>query len=334
MNNATDASALAHSRRPAPPRTIWPHLTAWSVAVGTVVLMGVGALVTTFEAGMAVPDWPNSFGYWMFGLPMEQWIPMMGGSFEVFLEHSHRIIGSIIGMLTIGFVVACWFGDGRWRTITLSLVALLLVCVQGFIGGYRVLFDEQTLAMIHGTVAPAFFAYIVVLLNVTSRRVDASESQPTSAPGWAVWLVWIVSLLMVVATYVQIGFGAYLRHFQQGHMVHLLLPILLTALSLITLVLAWTVLRDRRPLRRAATWVFVLLLAQASIGVAAWTAIFGLFGVMPQRLGSFEAVTTLLHVIFGAFLLAATVTQAVRAQWLPAVSPIRLSRPQGVEAGA
>jgi cytochrome c oxidase assembly protein subunit 15 len=306
----------------------------WTVAVGTVVLMGVGALVTTFEAGMSVPDWPNSFGHWMFGLPLDRWIPAMGGAFDVFLEHSHRVIGSIIGMLTIGFVLACWFGDGRWSMIVLSLVALVLVSVQGYIGGQRVVLDERTLAMIHGTLAPAFFAFVVVLINLTSRRIDPSEGEPTSASGWAVSLVSIVSILMVLATYVQIGFGAYLRHFQQGHMVHLLLPILLLMLSLVTLTLAWTVLRDRRPLRRAATWVFLLLLAQASIGVAAWTAIFGLWGVMPQRLGSLEAVTTLLHVIFGAFLLAATVTQAVRAQWLPAVSPIRLSRPQGVEAGA
>src|ERR1700737_4682073 len=64
-------------------------------AVGVLVLISSGGLVTSHEAGMAVPDWPNSFGYNMFLFPISRWV---GG---IFFEHTHRLIASLVGLLTL-----------------------------------------------------------------------------------------------------------------------------------------------------------------------------------------------------------------------------------------
>ncbi len=319
-------------RRPVPPSSVWPHVAAWCLAWGTLVLLGVGALVTTFGAGMAVPDWPNSFGYWMFGLPADYWIPAMGGAFDVFLEHGHRVMGSIVGLITIGLVLTVVLCDGRAWLVTLSVAALVLVIFQGTLGGMRVVLDAQTLAMIHGMVAPLFFALVGVLLLVSSRGLDPSECRPLVASDGSIWLYRALATLLVAATYAQIVFGGYLRHFHGGHWYHILLPIGLFVLATTLLVLAHTVLKEHRPIRRLATLVFALLVVQTLLGVGAWTAIYGLFTIEPYRHGLFEAVTTMLHVVFGSILFASTVVQVVRAEWLPLRGRFPATRSTSLEA--
>src|ERR1700737_1572185 len=102
------------------------------VALSVVALIGLGGLVTSHDAGMAVPDWPNSFGYNMFLFPISRWV---GG---VFFEHTHRLIASLVGLLTIGLCIATWLIDHRRWVKWLASVAVLAVVIQGVLGGLRV----------------------------------------------------------------------------------------------------------------------------------------------------------------------------------------------------
>jgi cytochrome c oxidase assembly protein subunit 15 len=79
----------------------WPHRWAVALACATFPLLWVGGLVTTTDSGMAVPDWPNTYGYNLFLYPWKSWIT---GPWALFLEHSHRLIGATVGMITISLV--------------------------------------------------------------------------------------------------------------------------------------------------------------------------------------------------------------------------------------
>src|ERR1700747_1353055 len=111
------------------------RLLHWFAIISTISVLGLicsGGLVTSHEAGMAVPDWPNSFGYNMFLFPISRWV---GG---VFFEHTHRLIASLVGLLTIGLCIATWLIEDRRWVKWLAGVAGLAVIVQGVLGGLRV----------------------------------------------------------------------------------------------------------------------------------------------------------------------------------------------------
>src|SRR5438132_13731563 len=94
----------------------WLHRFAILMAAATLCLVCIGGLVTSHGVGMAVPDWPTTFGYNMFFFPISQWI---GG---IFYEHTHRLTASVVGLL----VVACtgWLG-GRQLRVALAAIGLL-----------------------------------------------------------------------------------------------------------------------------------------------------------------------------------------------------------------
>jgi cytochrome c oxidase assembly protein subunit 15 len=153
----------------------WPHRWAVVLACATFPLLWVGGLVTTTDAGMAVPDWPTTYGYNLFLYPWSTWL---AGPWDLFVEHGHRLLGATVGMITIGLVVAVWRSDGRRWMRGLALAALVLVVFQGVLGGLRVRLDERTLAMLHGITGPLFFAVAVAMVVFTSRRwqLDADRS--------------------------------------------------------------------------------------------------------------------------------------------------------------
>src|SRR3982751_5919345 len=106
------------------------HRLALSTAGATMLLVVFGGLVTNTGAALAVPDWPSTFGHNMFLFP---WSGMVGG---VFYEHSHRLLGALVGLLTVALAVTLWPRGGRLRL--LGLVALAAVIAQGVVGGLRV----------------------------------------------------------------------------------------------------------------------------------------------------------------------------------------------------
>src|SRR3954469_21475990 len=112
-------------------RSPWPHRWAVALACATFPLVWVGGLVTTTDAGMAVPDWPTTYGYNLFLYPWQTWLL---GPFDLLIEHGHRLLGATVGLLTIA-VLACLFAADRRKWLKVFGVALLaLVCVQGLIG--------------------------------------------------------------------------------------------------------------------------------------------------------------------------------------------------------
>lgn len=101
----------------------WLHRFTLFTAVATLVLLGAGGLVTSHGVGMAVPDWPNTYGYNMFLFPVSQWV---GG---VFYEHSHRLIGAFVGLLTAVLAGWIWWRETTGKSRWMGLLAILLVLV-------------------------------------------------------------------------------------------------------------------------------------------------------------------------------------------------------------
>src|SRR3954454_10482543 len=158
----------------------WPHRWAVALTCATFPLVWVGGLVTTTDAGMAVPDWPNTYGYNLFLYPWQTWL---AGPWDLFVEHGHRMLAASVGLITIFLLVVLMRFDHRNWVRGVGVAALCLVIFQGALGGMRVLFDERTLAMLHGMTAPLFFGVTVPLSGITSRAwrsVASGESQAIS----------------------------------------------------------------------------------------------------------------------------------------------------------
>jgi heme a synthase len=184
------------------------RLLHWSAIIATISVLGLigsGGLVTSHEAGLAVPDWPNSFGYNMFLFPISRWV---GG---VFFEHTHRLIASLVGLLTVGFCVATWLIDDRRWVKWLASIAVLAVVIQGVLGGLRVTEHNALLGLFHGCLAQSFLALMATLALVTSpwwRRFATLSSAPR--------LLRTLSVAVTVMIFVQLVLGAAMRHSHAG----------------------------------------------------------------------------------------------------------------------
>jgi heme a synthase len=187
------------------------HWFAIVAALSVLVLICSGGLVTSHEAGMAVPDWPNSFGYNMFLFPISRWV---GG---VFFEHTHRLIASLVGLLTIGLCLATWIIEDRRWVKWLSSIAVLAVVIQGVLGGLRVTEHNPLLGLFHGCLAQSFLALVATLALVTSafwKRL-ATANSPSE-----VSLLRNGSVIVTVMVFAQLVLGAAMRHSHAGLSIH------------------------------------------------------------------------------------------------------------------
>ena len=155
----------------------WLHRIARFTAGATFLLIVIGGIVTSTESGLAVPDWPTTFGYNMFLYPLSE---MVGG---ILYEHSHRLMGSLVGLLTVGLFIFLLVRDSRKWLKWLGLIALIAVIVQGVLGGLRVTQINRNFAIGHACLAQAFFALLCGIAWFTSRDwwQDESESDRQSA---------------------------------------------------------------------------------------------------------------------------------------------------------
>ena len=117
----------------------WPYRLSVALALVTFPLIWVGGLVTTYDAGMAVPDWPGTYGYNLLRYPWQTWI---AGPWDLFIEHGHRLLGATAGLLAISLVVVVLVRERRSSLVVAAFGALGLVIFQGALGGMRVLLDE------------------------------------------------------------------------------------------------------------------------------------------------------------------------------------------------
>lgn len=188
--------------------TSWVHYWAIGTCVATLGLLAMGGLVTSHGAGLAVPDWPNTFGYNMFLFPISKWV---GG---IFYEHLHRLWASGVGLLTIVLAVGLAMKEPRLWVRRLGWLALFLVVVQGVLGGLRVIKLKDEIGIFHACLAQAFFVLIGLIALFTSRwwQEKAAIYSPRSVPpGWA-RSVFIVCCLI----YLQLALGATMRHAHLG----------------------------------------------------------------------------------------------------------------------
>ena len=192
-------------RQPINPRL---NLLAWGLLVCTGILVGMGGLVTSHEAGLSVPDWPTSYGYNMFLFPISLW---KGG---IFYEHTHRLVASLVGLLTVILAIWMWRCDPRSWARRLGWTALGLVVLQGILGGLRVTLLKAQIGIVHAALAQLFFCLVAVIALVTfphwAKWVNGSGRQLLSRP------VRITALLATVFIFGQLLLGAAMRHQHAG----------------------------------------------------------------------------------------------------------------------
>ena len=177
----------------------WLQRFAWLLAALTLFLICSGGMVTSKGVGLAVPDWPTTFGYNMFLFPVSQWV---GG---IFFEHTHRLIASTVGFLTIVLAVWLWRAESRRWLRVLGFVALGAVILQGVLGGLRVTMLKDEIGIFHACLAQAFLGLLVFIGIATSRTWGALTGR---APAALLWLPIATTLLI----YVQLALGATMRH--------------------------------------------------------------------------------------------------------------------------
>lgn len=317
----------------------WPHRWAVMLCCATFPLIWVGALVTTYDAGMAVPDWPSTYGSNLFLYPWQTWV---FGPFDLFVEHGHRLLGSLAGLLTIGLLIATFRTRSSPRLRMLAVVALVAVIGQGLLGGARVLMDARTLAMIHGCVGPAFFALTAVLALMTSSRWQAisTRDQQLSRAAFA------SAAGTAVLAYVQLIFGAMLRHvpvdagpqwFRIAVIFHVLTALLIAGHVFAS---GWKTLRTNanpwilRPTRLLMVLIGFQLLLGTSTWVLkyAWPASIAQYdfaaGFVVTANSLTQSLVTTAHVAVGSLILATSVVLAARmgrlSKWESAKVPFDL----------
>jgi heme a synthase len=304
----------------------WPHRLAVVLCCATFPLVWVGGLVTTYKAGMAVPDWPTTYGYNLFLYPWQTWLL---GPWDLFIEHGHRLFASLVGMLTIVLCVSLFVTrQARWLRI-MGLAALVGVILQGVLGGMRVLLDVRLLAMIHGCTGPAFFAYTAAVAVATSRRWRENyHTIKTQAGG----MLRRLAMFAPVLAYAQLALGAHLRHFapdgspaafQSLVMWHITFAVGLTVYILFMAIVFWRKTAGAKALVVPAMLLVALVSVQLALGGATWIVKYGWPAFLSNSASAstftvearswWQAQITTAHVATGSLILAVSTVLAVRS---------------------
>lgn len=274
----------------------WHHRVAVFIACAAFLVIVAGALVTSEDAGLSVPDWPTSYGH------LVKWPPLFTG---VVYEHSHRVMAWFTGMCTIVIAFWTWFVDRRRWMKFLAFGALGTIIAQGILGGITVLhFLPPAVSTAHAAVGQTFFCIAVAIALCTGRDWLEENAPPVADYGHPklIVLCWYSILIL----YLQLVFGGMFRHHGMSWAPHVI-----NALS-VSLILTWTAVRALASfskvdaIRRAATLLLFLLVVQVFLGFAAFlTRVIPVAELSP---GGFSMVfSTVSHVAVGALLLATTV---------------------------
>lgn len=277
------------------------HRFAAILACWTFLLIIAGALVTSNDAGLSVPDWPTSFGS-LYKIPK-----LVGG---VKFEHTHRMIAQGAGLLTIILAVWMWRAEKRRWLRMLAIAAVGTVIAQGILGGLTVLFFlPAPISSAHAALAQTFFCIAVAMAVFTGRRwieevprVEFDQRRPS---------LFTLTLLSIFVLYVQLILGAMFRHHGLSwwpHVVHA---------AVVSFVLAWTAVRalsiysQIEAIRNSAILMLSLLIAQLCLGFTAFLTrvSWGKDAAQPELP---MVISTVTHVAVGALLLATTVVLAIQ----------------------
>ena len=239
----------------------------------TFPLIWLGGLVTTHDAGMAVPDWPGTFGYNLFLYPISAWIY---GPFDLFVEHGHRLLASIVGLFAIGLCVVAYRTESRRWMVGTCFLFLAAIIAQGVLGGVRVLFDARTLAMIHGCSGPLVFAFGSFIAMASSTRWHKAKRRRIGNG------LGRIAVLLLVLSVSQLFVGAHLRHslptWLPSYFMSLVHTHLLMAALIVFAILSIFIL-VRRPsnlpfheLRSPSNALLAIVAVQILLGFATWIA--------------------------------------------------------------
>jgi cytochrome c oxidase assembly protein subunit 15 len=299
----------------------------------TIFLILAGSLVTSTDSGLAVPDWPTTYGWNMFTFPYSMWV---GG---IFYEHGHRLVASTVGFLTIILAVWLWRADDRRWMRTLGLVALGAVIVQGLLGGLTVrYFLPAPVSTAHAGLAEIFFCLTVAIALFTS-------------PGWRSGLGVVddgrlrrLATATTALVYSQIIVGAAMRHTEAGlaipdfplmlgglvpnrwdagiavHFAHRTGALIVSVSILATAWHVWRRHRAERALMVPAGLLVTLLCVQVTLGAA--TVLSGL-----------AVWINSLHVVGGALVLTTSLVLTLRS-WRIRFADAPAGAPRAVDAGA
>jgi cytochrome c oxidase assembly protein subunit 15 len=302
-------AAIAVSRaRPARKPINWTGAFAAVAAAATFLLIVAGGLVTSHQAGLAVVDWPNSYGYNIFLYPLAR---MTGG---IYYEHAHRLAGSLVGLTTLVLALHLQRVDRRAWVRNLGWIALGAVIVQGVLGGLRVtgrftlattpdaVAPSIALAVVHGAFAQLFFSLVVALAAFASTTwlvAPPARADSRAAVDHA------FTTLLVPVLVVQLVLGALQRHLSQLLMAHIAFAMVVVILAITAAVRARSLYPDLPVLPRLGRALIALVSVQVTLGVLA-------FAVVSTRAAgaeptAYEVIARTAHQANGALLLAATV---------------------------
>jgi heme a synthase len=300
------------------------HRFAVVLACWTFLLIIAGALVTSNDAGLSVPDWPTSFGSW-YKIPR-----LVGG---VRFEHTHRMIAQAAGLLTIILAVWTWRVEKRRWLRVLGLAALGTVIAQGILGGLTVLFFlPPAVSSAHAALAQTFFCIAVAMALFTGQkwvgeqpRIEFDHRRPS---------LFTLTLLSIFVLYVQLILGAMFRHHGLSWWPHVLNAVVVSFVLAWTAVRALTVYSQIEAVRRPAVLMLSLVIAQLCLGFGAFlTRVeWGKDAVQPELP---MVISTVAHVAAGALLLATTVILAIQVwRHVPVAFEERIPQVQGDASAA
>jgi cytochrome c oxidase assembly protein subunit 15 len=310
---AVGSQSAAIDRRPPD----WTAMFSKVAVAATFLLVVAGGLVTSQEAGLAVVDWPNTFGSNMFLYPLSR---MTGG---IYYEHAHRLFGALVGITTLALAAHLWRVETRPRVRRLALLALIVVVIQGILGGLRVTgqftlstsLDDMApsigLAIVHGVLGQLFLALIVSIAVVTSRwwqEAPPAEARPSADTDRSIQ----VGLVAVLA--IQLVFGAVQRHVAQGLLIHITLATVVTVIAIAAGARAWGLYHGAWPVQRLGQLLMGLVCVQVALGIAALAVTQGRAVVGSPT--TVEVTIATAHQATGAALLAVSVALALWARRL------------------
>ena len=313
------------------------HRYAQFVSAATVLLICAGGLVTSTSSGLAVPDWPTSYGWNMFTFPMKH---MVGG---IFYEHGHRLIASGVGFLTIVLAVWIWKADPRRWMRVLGFTALLAVCLQGLLGGITVLYFLPTaVSTAHAGLAQIFFCLTIALALFTSSGWQRPATEPVDDG-----TLRVVATATTAAIYAQVLVGATMRHSDAGlaipdfplvfggvlppqwtaqiavHYAHRIGALIVTLAIAATVGHVWYHHPNRAELRRPAILLSCLVLAQVTLGA---------FVIWSEK----NVAINTAHVVVGALTLGTSLVLALRShrvRFHDAAAAVHVPRPIAPDLG-
>lgn len=302
------------------PYNPWHHRVSVFIAFLTFIVIVMGALVTSEDAGLSVPDWPTSYGH-ILRLP-----PWVGG---IVYEHSHRMIAGATGIFTI--VIAFWtlFADRRHWMKVLGFAALATIIVQGVLGGITVLhFLPPAVSTAHSAVGQTFFCIAVAIAIFTGRKWVEAHPTPVDDQGHP--KVFVLCLYSIGILYVQLVLGGMFRHHGMSWWPHVLNAVA------VALILTWTAVRALvefptiQAIRRPAMLVLFILVIQLMLGFAAFLTRIVWVG---EQANNTMVFTTVAHTSVGALLLATASVLTIQV-WRHIAMPQTQEVPEGKTVAA